>query len=71
MQTNFMRLIIIASGDTLDPERAFRAEEILHGYVHGDICKLLTSRAFITDRQVHKQRIIVNAQFLLKQVNRL
>jgi AcrR family transcriptional regulator len=64
MQINFINMLKTLSIDTPDHEYMERVSTIIHGYLHGEICKVINERA--SRREKYRSNIIVNTQTLLK-----
>jgi len=69
MQANFASLILSAAGGKFTKARAEKNEEIIHGYLHGELCKLISMRFFSCDSELHKKRIIANCRLLLDRLS--
>lgn len=54
------------SGKKSSKAQSEKYEEIIHGYIHGELCKLINQRHFLTDTDMHKKRIIANCRLLVK-----
>ena len=64
MQADFLEILSTLSGNTLDHEYMDRVATIIHGYLHGEICKVINGRA--SRREKYRSNIITNTQTLLK-----
>ena len=64
MQINFIDMLKSLSIGTHDHEHMERVSTIIHGYLHGEICKVINGRA--SRREKYRSNIIVNTQTLLK-----
>lgn len=69
MQSNFASLINSASGGVCSKIQAEKYEEIIHGYLHGELCKFINGRYFITEIEYHKNRILTNCLVLLNSID--
>jgi len=53
-------------GNTQIPlEKAVTTADIVHGYLHGEVCKIINKRSTYADQQLEKDRIMSNLQILL------
>ena len=62
----FTNGIIIASNNTLTQEKAILIGDILHSYLHGELCKWINHRSFINTREETKANILLNLKHLFK-----
>jgi len=62
----FTNGIIIASNNTLTQEKAILIGDILHSYLHGELCKWINHRSFINTREETKVKILLNLKHLFK-----
>lgn len=62
----FISEIIKASNNELDFKKAKAIGNVLHGYLHGELCKWINNRSFLTDAEEVKKGILSNAKLLYK-----
>ena len=62
----FLHLIMAAAENPITEEQGTVVEEMLHGYCHGDLCKLISRRTFVPNIEQHKQHIMANCRTLLR-----
>jgi AcrR family transcriptional regulator len=66
LRNRFLERVIQASTKPLTAEQADQIEMLLHGYVHGEVCKLLTGRLLVPDRQAYQAQILNNFRHLFQ-----
>lgn len=59
-------VIIKASKDKLSEEKASLIGELLHGYVHGELCKWINNRSFINSKEEMKIKLLSNIKYIYK-----
>lgn len=64
VRQGFIELLAQSSSQPLTVGQAEQLEIVLHGYVHGEICKLINGRILVADPQAYKARILANSQLL-------
>jgi AcrR family transcriptional regulator len=69
MQANFAMLISSIVPGKLIKARATKIEQIVHGYLHGELCKLINQRVFSLDQKLHKKRITQNCSELVRALS--
>ncbi|WP_185648784.1 TetR/AcrR family transcriptional regulator [Clostridium sp. DJ247] len=62
----FNEAIIKASNNKLSEEKASLIGDILHGYLHGELCKWINNRSFINSIEKTKMNIFSNLKYLYK-----
>jgi AcrR family transcriptional regulator len=55
-----------ASNSKFSAEKASLIYDILHGYLHGELCKWINSRSFINTREETKIKLLSNLKYLYK-----
>ena len=58
---------IMKTNDRLSKKEAGTLADILHGYLHGELCKWVNGRSFINDEEVRK-KIISNLRLIYKSL---
>lgn len=58
--------LINASNNKLSKEKANLIGEVLHSYLHGELCKWINNRSFINSREETKIKILSNLKYLYK-----
>lgn len=66
LRNQFIDLMMQASGKPLTVEQANQFEVVLHGYLHGEICKLVTGRISGSHQQAYRTQILSNVQHLFQ-----
>jgi AcrR family transcriptional regulator len=62
--------IIKGSNNMLSQEKASSISNIIHGYVHGELCKWLNNRSFINSKEEMKKLIIFNVKQLYQLLSK-
>jgi AcrR family transcriptional regulator len=60
------KLIIKASNNNLSKEKSNLIYDILHSYLHGELCKWINNRSFINNIAETKTRIFSNLKYLYR-----
>lgn len=63
---DFVELIIESSNNTLSEQKASMIGDILHNYLHGELCKWLNNRVSINNMEEAKIKILSNLKYLYK-----
>lgn len=58
--------LIKASSNQLSEEKANQIGDILHGYLHGELCKWINNRRFINSREETKLKLLSNLKCLYR-----
>jgi AcrR family transcriptional regulator len=58
--------LIKASSNQLSEEKANQIGDILHGYLHGELCKWINNRRFINSSQETKLKLLSNLKCLYR-----
>lgn len=53
-------------GESIGEEELKRAIDIIHSYIHGEICNMISGRDAAIDSPRTKERVLANARFLLR-----
>lgn len=62
----FNEVIMKASGNKLSEEKVIVTGDILHGYLHGELCKWINSRGLAGSKEETKTKIMSNLKYLYK-----
>ena len=65
MSSRFAGIITTLAGPSLTPAQAERASNLLHSYLHGEICKLLNDRYLDHTPEQYRQQILTGCSSLL------
>lgn len=57
----YLAALFAGGPEDLDLPRKEHVAYVVHGYLHGEICKLIQNRFVFLDSQTHRRRIIANA----------
>ncbi len=60
------KVIIEASNNKLSEEKAILIGDILHSYLHGQLCKWINNRSFINSSEEIKIKLLSNLKYLYK-----
>lgn len=61
-----IEIIMKVSNDKLSEEKASLIANILHGYLHGELCKWINNRSFMNNRQEIKTKLLSNIKYIYK-----
>lgn len=64
--TKLVETIIQVNNNKLSKENANLIGDILHGYLHGELCKWINNRSFLNSREETKIKILSNLKYLYK-----
>ncbi len=68
MRSAWVHAIAAHTAGKLAPDRLVFTGELVHGYFHGEICKLIGRRAFVPKRPGEQERIVANTLALIALV---
>lgn len=68
LKNRFAELVYISAGGKLTHDEALEASMILHGYLHGDICKMISGRDMDMKTDAFRDIIMKNVERLLKML---
>lgn len=68
LKNRFAGLVYISAGGKLTNDEAMEASIILHGYLHGDICKMISGREIDVKMDEEREIIKKNVDRLLKML---
>jgi AcrR family transcriptional regulator len=66
LQADFILVIFALSKKRLSQAQSESVAEIIRGYIHGEICSLLSGKNYRSDREHIQSRIIKNAETMLE-----
>lgn len=62
---DFIQEIIHVSNNELSLEEADTIGDILHGYLHGELCKYINKRSVMNDKNEIIRKMLINLKFLI------
>lgn len=62
----FTEEIIKAKGKALSLDEAYSLGDMIHGYLHGELCKWINGRSLARDKTEEKAKILVNVRKLFE-----
>jgi len=62
LRDQFIQVLMYSSGNRMKAEQIELIENVMHGYLHGEICHLISGRMLVPDTQAYKTMILTNAQ---------
>lgn len=68
LEVRFYEIMYAASKKQLTRQEASEAGIIIHGYLHGDICKLIAGKYLKTSEEAYKKRIKANVKKLIESL---